>query len=124
MRNRLKKVKGVMPAIDIQSYDDETIHSPFLAALQNPDLMSDEMAAFPERDFDEEFSRAQYLEKFKQALTTLTPKQRSVIEALQKYDNQEQAADELGIARSTIAVTLRQIQKKISKFINKLENER
>lgn len=124
-KGHLKKIKGMMPAIDIQTFDDEPIHSPFLAALQNPDLMGEDCALWPERDYDREVeeaaSRRLYLERFKAAVETLTPKQRAVIDALQQYDNQETAAAALGIARSTLAVTLRQVQRKISRFINNLE---
>ena len=119
MRNRFKKLRGV-----IRFDNDDIPDSPYLAALTNPDLMSDEMAMYPERDFDGEEARAQYLERVKMALDTLTPKQQAVIDALQKYDTQEKAAAALGIARQTLSVTLLQIQKKISKFISKLENER
>jgi DNA-directed RNA polymerase specialized sigma24 family protein len=123
MKNRMKKLKGGLPFIgDSEDYDgDGSAPNPFLAALANPDILSEDARMFPERDFDEEEARAAYLESFKKALATLTPKQRAVIDALLKYRDQQKVADVLGIARPTVAVTLRQIQKKVSKVINKTE---
>ena len=122
MRNRLKKVRGLVPHIDTESYDDDGIHSPFLAALANPDLLSDEESRmFPERDFDDEQARVEYIEKFKQALTKLTPKQKAVLDAMSRHGNQLGACKELKIAQPTLSLTLTQIQKKITKYINKLQ---
>lgn len=122
MKNRLKKIKGTVPHIDIESYEDDAIHSPFLAALANPDILSDEDSQmFPERDFDAEEARAEYIEKFKQALTKLTQQQWAVIDSLNRHGDQQKVADELGIARSTVAVTLLKIQKKITKAVNKMQ---
>lgn len=122
MRNRLKKVKGHMPTVEESSYETDESVTPFLAALTNPDLLSEEESRlYPERDFDAEEVRAEYLANFNLALIHLTAKQRAVLDAMIVFEDQQKAADSLGIARSTLAVTLRQIQKKIGKLINKIQ---
>lgn len=123
MKNRLKKVKGHIPTVEFQGYEDESIQSPFMAAMANPDLMSDEMACYPERDFDAEAVRESYLQRFTEAIATLTPRQRVILAVIQSHATQEIAAKELGIARTTLGVTLLQIKKKISKYINKTAKE-
>lgn len=120
MRNRLKKVRGFIPHIKDEGYDSMEL-TPFLAALSNPDILSDEEGRmFPERDFDEEEVRAEYIEKFKLALTKLTPKQRAILDAMERLGDQQKVADEIGIARVTVAVVLMRIAKKITKSVNKL----
>ena len=124
LRMNRKRVKGMIPRQreETGSYKDEVNKSPYLRALEDPDLLSDEAAAFKERDFDEEQIREEYLTKFKLALTKLTPKQRAIVDAMDRHQDQQKAANELGIARPTVAVTLMQIEKKIQKLINKMQN--
>ncbi len=118
-----KKIKGVARFVQNDDYGDDATTSPFLAAKANPDILSDEDSLmFPERDFDAEEARAKYLENFKKALEKLTPKQRAIVDAMDRLHDQQKAADELGINRVTLAVTLMKIQKKITKAVNKLEN--
>lgn len=114
MKNNMKKLRGMHSKFD--DFND----NPLLAALANPDILSEEDGMmFPERDFDAEEARAAYIEKFTLALATLTPKQRAIVDALARHGDQAKVCAELGVAQSTVANTLRQIQKKISKSINK-----
>lgn len=124
MRNRLKKAKGFIPHINTDdSYDNsDTELTPFLAALANPDILSDEEGRmYPERDFEAEEARAAYLEKFKLALTKLTSKQKAILEAMDRLGDQQKVADELGIERVTVAVMMMRIAKKITKSVNKMQ---
>lgn len=122
MKNKLRKIKGMTGVAFSQFMDEnEGFQSPLTAALENPDVLSDESAMFPPRDHDEEAQRAAYMAKFVKALETLTDKQRAVIDALQKYGDQQKAADALGITRSTLSVTLLYVQKKIEKAISKMD---
>lgn len=121
MKNPNKRVKGLVPRRSADDdYDKDAIKSPYLRALENPDILSDESRMFPERDFEAEQARAVYIEKFKRALTKLTPKQKAIIETMDRLGDQQMVADELGVARTTVAMTLAQIQKKISKLIDKM----
>ena len=123
MKNDRHKIKGLVPrrnSEEADSYDKEALTSPYLRALENPDILSDESKMFPERDIEADQARADYIEKFKRALTKLTPKQRQILTAMSVFETQDQVADELGIARTTVETTLKQIQKKISKLIVKM----
>lgn len=125
MRNDRKKIKGFIArrhSEQAEDYERVPLTSPYLRALENPDVLSDESALFPERDFDEEEAREIHLENFKVALAKLTPKQRAIVEVMARVQDQQLAADEIGIARSTLAVTLMKIEKKIEKLINKMPN--
>lgn len=136
MKNNMKKLKGMHSKFE-DGEDERCLNNPFLAALANPDILSEDEGLYPERDFDAEEARAVYIEKFTKALATLTPKQRAVIDTLARFqaigkanknaekdadhDYQQQTANALGITRISVATTLIQIQKKIEKVINKME---
>jgi len=122
MKNRLRKIKGMTGAGIVWCSYEDGFRSPLTAAVENPDVLSDESVMYPPRDYDEEEARAAYLRKFALAIETLTAKQMAVIMALQRYDNQQEAADSIGITRSTLSVTLLQIQRKIEKTISKTGN--
>lgn len=119
--SKMKKIKGMVRFVEDDSYDGEQTNSPYLAAKHNPDLLSDENLPYPERDFDQEQERAEFVAKYAKALEKLTPRQRAVIEALDRLGDQKRVADELEIDRVTVAVTLRKIQKKILKAVNKMQ---
>jgi len=120
IRKRFKSVKGVVSADWLKKYGDSPNRpNLLLEAMANPDILSDENGLYEERDYDADVERKEFADKVWKAYDSLTPKQKAVINALQAYDTQEEAAMNLGIDRSTIANTLIQIQKKIRKLIDK-----
>lgn len=121
---RIKKVKGGL-GTSWQRQDGENPHrNLMLEAMSNPDLLSSEdQCMYPERDFEAEEKRAQYLKIFKESLATLTYRQKQIVTALQN-STQEEAAKSLNITQSGIASTLTQIRKKLKKYIdNRLISE-
>ena len=138
MRNHNKRVKGLLTRRltgQEDEHDKAAIKSPYLRALENPDVLSDESRMYPERDFDAEALREQHLAPYAKALLKLTPHQREVVEAVarvtdQQKENvdkkdelgiQEQVAKELGITRGSVCNALARARKKILKSANKMQ---
>ncbi len=137
MRNNNKRIKGLLTrrmTEEEDAYNKPATKSPYLRALENPDILSDESRMYPERDFDAEAERAAYLDKMKRALLKMTPAQRKIVEAMAKIREvnkpdgtkekevwtQQQVADELGITQETVSVTLKRLQKKLLKSVYKM----
>ncbi len=84
-------------------------------ALGNPDVLSDEQAPWPARDFEREAKREDDLRTFRVALHGLTARQKQVLDAVDRFATHERAAAFLGVATSTINNTILQIARKLNK---------
>lgn len=128
-RKRVKRVKGALSADRFkQDQEEKYFGNLMLSAMSNPDLLCDEdQAMFPARDFDTEEEdkrrKAELLAAFREAVGELTERQKQVLAVLQSL-KQEDAAKLLNVKRSTLAVMLMQIKKKIKKHVNKRQKSR
>lgn len=107
--------------LDVRSIPEEMSEDANLLglALGNPDVLSDEHSMWSPHDRDAEYQRLARVVAFRAAYEGLTPRQKQIVAAVDRFGTQEAAASQLGITRGTIAVSLIQIQKKLSKHINK-----
>ncbi len=109
-------IRGGLDATQLPNDINEGVGLTDLARL-NPDVLSDEHAAWPGRDRESEVERQAELAVMKIAYEKLTPRQKEVAEAVELYGSKQKAAFVLGIAPSTVTITMKQIKRKLSKYI-------
>ena len=123
MGRRFKKIKDWGNRKGNSETDFKTAsHNPLYAAQENPDILSDEQAMFPERDFDEEraVTRKQVamLEQITNTLPMLTKKQKTILAMLMFY-TQAEIARRLDISQPTVFEAVQSIKKKIGPWYPK-----
>ncbi len=121
----VRKTGAVRGGIDIKSLSSELIDGQpaGVVALNHPEILSDEHRMWPERDEEVEESRAEYLAAFKTALKCLTPRQREVVDTVDKCGSRVGAAATLNVAQSTITYVLQAAGRRIEKKIKELREE-
>lgn len=125
-RKNFKRIKGGLGTDWLKRFHDGEGNvgagNLMLEAMTNPDLLSDEQTMYAERDFDAENDRRKFIVYFRFSLRYLTPRQKQILEAV-KDKTQEEAANLLGIKRSTLSMHLQIIQKKLFKRIGKMREK-
>lgn len=86
-------------------------------ARMNPDILSDEHTIWPARDRESEVERQAMIATIQIAYEKLTPRQREIAETVDKLGSQSAAALVLGLRKETVSITMKQIRKKLSKYI-------
>lgn len=113
--------KRVTGGLDLASFSEDFLggKSSKTLASESPDVLSDEHSMWPARDFDADAEREDRIRTLKLAMSNLTARQAEILEAVDAYGTQHGAALALGIKQTTVANTLKQIQKKLGRHINK-----
>lgn len=109
-------VTRLRDGLDAMSIAEDMITDKTLWALacEYPEVLSDEHTLWlPEND--EDAKKEVRLRKFVVAFNLLTPRQKEVVLAVEKYETHDEAARILGISRPVVTKTLKQIQKRLIK---------
>lgn len=116
IKSGVQRVRG---GIDVRSISEDALDGKpsGVLACENPDVLSDEHGMWPASE-NEETEKADKLSRFMEAFNLLTPRQKEIALAVERYGTQDAAAKKLGITRGTIAQTLTQIKNRLNKLLN------
>ena len=109
------KVKGRI-SDDWKERTSASINST-LAAMANPDILSDDSILFPSRDLE---SREQKIAIIEEAYKSFTIKQRMILRLLAMGLTHHQVAKALRISRFNVGGQVTRMQNKVKKLVSKM----